>query len=311
MGGPSLEHDISIKTGENIINFLDKVKYKPRSIVIEKDGRWPLEPAKLKKQFDVAFIAMHGTYGEDGTIQGILEEVGLPYTGSTVLTSALAMNKYASLQLLKDDGLIVPPSFLVSKTKWQEMPAAVVYHLKNFFGYPLIIKPNDGGSSIATNIVENEYGLSGAFNEVFNVSRHALIQPYLSGREATCGVLDQGWAGSAYALPPTEIVSKVSRFFDYRAKYDPAGADEITPARFGEPVNKIIQRTAIRVHQILNCRHLSRTDFIVGNNGNIYILEVNTIPGLTAASLIPRAAQAIGISFSSLLDNIIKAALKK
>lgn len=309
MGGPSTEHEISLKSGENVISHLDKNKYKTRAVIIDREGKWGTEPEKLKKQTDVAFVAMHGTYGEDGTVQAILEGVDIPYTGSAALPSALAMNKFLTLQLLKDHSLITPHSILVSEINWQDMPSMIIHRIKLYLGYPVVVKPNDNGSSVATSIVQDEHGLSGALHDVFGVSREALIQPYICGREVTCGVLDQGWPDSAYALPPTEIVPKVSKFFDFRAKYDPKGSDEITPARFSDPVNKFIQKTAIRVHQVLGCRGFSRTDMICGNDRKLYILEINTIPGLTTASLIPRAAQAVGISFSSLLDNIIKAAL--
>ncbi len=309
MGGPSSEHEVSLKTGENVISCLDDSKYSTKPVVIDKEGKWQIEPEKLKGEFDVVFVAMHGTYGEDGTVQAILEEADLPYTCSTVLPSALTMNKYLSLRLLKDHGLDIPYSVLVSKFKWQDMPSIVLYQIKHYIGYPVVVKPNDNGSSVATTIVENEHGLSGAFNEVLNVSREVLIQPYIHGREVTCGVLDHGWPESAYPLPPTEIIPKVSKFFDYRAKYDPTATDEITPARFSEPINKLIQKTAVQAHKILGCRGVSRTDMILGNDKKFYILEANTIPGMTAVSLIPRAAQAVGISFSSLLDKIIKAAL--
>jgi len=310
MGGPSSEYEISLKTGENVVNHLDKNKYEVESLIISKKGEWPVEPLSLKKKFDVAFIAMHGPYGEGGIVQSILEEIDLPYTFSDSLSSALAMNKYLSLQIFRYYDLDIPYSIVVPKLKWQDMPLVVLNQIKHYLGYPVVVKPNDNGSSVATFIVDNEDSIDNAFNEVFSVSRLALIQPYIYGREVTCGVLDYGWPESAYALPPTEIIPKKSKFFDYHSKYSLNLADEITPARFSDPINKLIQKIAVKAHKILGCRGLSRTDMIVAKDKKIYILETNTIPGMTNVSLIPKAAEAAGISFSSLLDRIIQSALR-
>ncbi len=310
MGGPSSEYEVSLKSGENVLKCLDREKYHPEAILIDKNGQWPIEIEELKN-FDLAFIAMHGPYGEDGTIQSLLESLKIPYNGSSSLTSALAMNKYLTSKVLKAHDLIVPPSFLVTKMEWEKIPSFIAYQIKHYFGYPVVIKPNNQGSSIGVSLVENEFGLTGAFNEIFSLTREAIIQPYIKGREVTCGVLDYGWPDSAYPLVPTEIIPKKSKIFDYQAKYEPGASKEITPAPLPSSLNKEIQKVALAVHKILGCSGVSRTDMILGEDKKIYVLETNTIPGMTETSLIPQQAAALGISFSQLLDRIISAALNK
>jgi len=311
MGGPSAEHEVSLKSGENVLAALDKNKYEADTIFIDKAGNWEVEPRLLKNACDVAFIALHGKYGEDGTVQSILDEVGIPYTGSHALPSALAMNKYHTLRLLSDYGFTIPHSFLVSHREWNRNPFRVFDSARLYSGYPMVVKPNDNGSSVGVSIVNTKGELISALEKVFEMSRVALIQPFIEGREVTCGVLDYGWPKSAYPLLPTEIVPKVSNFFDYRAKYEPGGSAEITPARFKEPFIREIRRIATGVHRAIGASGFSRTDMIVDKFGRIYVLEVNTIPGLTKESLLPKAALASGISFANLLDRIISSAMRK
>jgi len=164
---------------------------------------------------------------------------------------------------------------------------------------------------VGVTIVLSPEELYQSFDKVFEISREALVQNFIQGREMTCGVLDQGWRESAYPLLPTEIIPKISSFFDYRAKYEPGGSDEITPPpNLKDHLVRDLQKAAILAHRILGAKGFSRTDMILAENGKIYMLELNTIPGLTEQSLLPKAAQASGISFQDLLDHIIRAALK-
>ncbi len=309
MGGPSHEHEVSLKSGEQVLKHLNPEHYDSRKVLITKTGEWQIPPNKLKAYADVVFIALHGPYGEDGTVQDILETEGIPYTGSGPKESALAMNKFLTLRYLREAGLNVPISFLVTKFEWQERPSMVIQKIRHYFGYPMVVKPNNNGSSMGITIVTKEDNLTSAFNEAFNVSREVLIEEYIRGREVTCGVLDHGMPGSEFALLPTEIIPRISHFFDYKAKYEEGGSDEITPPpRMFESTIRNIQKAALAVHRLIGCRGFSRTDFILDKKGELHVLEINTIPGLTQASLLPKAAVASGISFSKLLDKLIDAA---
>ncbi|MDP3974726.1 MAG: D-alanine--D-alanine ligase [Candidatus Jorgensenbacteria bacterium] len=322
MGGPSHEHEVSIKSGKNVVSGLDRAKYDVKQIYISKKGEWDTDIKDVSKMADVAFIAMHGTYGEDGTVQALLEAEKIPYTGSNAATSALAMNKYLSLRTFQDHGFIVPHSFLVSHGEWLNPPSAdrpaaerlrevnsIFDRARHYAGYPFVVKPNASGSSVAVTIVKAPEEFEQAMEAAFAHSRHVLIQSYVRGREVTCGVLDHGFPASAFALLPTEIIPRQSHFFDYEEKYRADGAYEITPARFPAPILQHIQRAAVGLHKALNCRGFSRSDFIVDELGAVVVLEINTIPGLTEQSLLPKAALAHGISFPSLLELLIEGAL--
>ncbi|MFH0712482.1 MAG: D-alanine--D-alanine ligase [Candidatus Jorgensenbacteria bacterium] len=311
LGGPSAEHEVSLKSGEQVLKYLPR-HYEPLRVLIAKTGEWEIPVRKLKNHADVAFIALHGPYGEDGTVQEILESEGIPYTGSGARESALTMNKFLTSRYLREAGVNVPLDFLVTKSEWQNEPSVIIQKIKHYLGYPIVVKPNSNGSSVGVTIVLNEDQLTNAFVEAFNVSREAIIQEFIRGREVTCGVLDRGTPGTEFALLPTEIVPRVSRFFDYRAKYEEGGSDEVTPPRnLPDGIVKKIRDTALRVHRVLGSRGFSRVDMILDKNGELFVLESNTIPGLTAQSLIPKAAAASGITFSELIDRLIHAAFLK
>lgn len=332
MGGPSHEHEVSIKSGKNVSHALDRTKYDVKQIYISKKGEWDTDIKDVGKMADVAFIAMHGEYGEDGTVQALLEAEKLPFTGSSAATSALAMNKYLSLRTFQDHGFVVPHSFLISREEWlnppksdrswasvrRASPAAerlrernnVFDKARHYAGYPFVVKPNASGSSVGVHIVKSPEEFISAMDDAFTHSRDVLIQSYVRGREVTCGVLDHGFPESAFALLPTEIVPRRSEFFDYGEKYGVDGAHEITPARFPVPVLQHIERLAVALHKLLRCRGFSRADFIIDDHGHAFVLEVNTIPGLTEQSLLPKAAAAHGIPFPALLDLVIEGALR-
>lgn len=310
MGGPSHEHEVSIKSGKNVAKTLDRAKYDVKQIYISKKGEWDHDIKDVAKIADVAFIAMHGEYGEDGTVQALLDAERLRYTGSDAATSALAMNKYLSLRTFQDHGFVVPHSFLVARENWKKEGPALFEKARHYVGYPFVVKPNASGSSVAVHIVKSPEEFVKAMDDAFVYSRHVLIQSYVRGREVTCGVLDHGFPESAFALLPTEIVPRASHFFDYTEKYSAEGAHEITPARFPAPVLQHIQRLAVGLHKLLRCRGFSRSDFIVDEHNHVFVLETNTIPGLTEQSLLPKAALAQGISFPELLEFLVEGALR-
>lgn len=307
MGGPSSEHEISLRSGENVFNNLNKEKYKAEKIIIDKQGNWPITLNELKENFDICFIALHGKYGEDGYIQLILEKIKMPYTGSSSLVSALCMNKYLTIEILKKENILTPNSLLISKIEWQRNKEVIIKKIKNYFNLPIVNKPNDHGSSYLIFLVKNFNDLEFSFEKIFKESHYALVEEYIKGKEITCGVLDYGIKNSAYALLPTEIIVRDREFFDYYAKYDSKLTLEITPPRLNHSLIEFIQKQALKIHNILNCRGISRSDFILTQDNKLYFLEINTIPGLTERSLIPQAALKTGISFESLIDRIILA----
>lgn len=310
MGGPSSEHEVSLRSGDKVFNGLNSELYEPFLLAISKTGEWGLSHSELKDRSDIAFIAMHGAYGEDGTVQSILEDRKIPYTGSSAAVSALAMNKFLSGKLFKRVGFSVPQTFLVPKLTWESGDKLKI--LKTAFSYissPCVVKPNNQGSSVGVRIVRNADELKDALDHAFTFSREALIQQFISGREVTCGVLDHGWPRSAFPLPPTEIVPKASHFFDYKSKYETGASDEITPAKLPASLARAVQDLAVGAHRAMNAKGFSRTDMIIDPRGVVYVLEINTIPGLTGESLLPKAALAAGIVFPKLLDTIISSAL--
>lgn len=309
MGGESSEHEVSLKSGENIVRSLSRDNYDILPIKIEKDGDISaLLAALTEKKIEVIFIALHGKHGEDGTIQGFLELLKIPYTGSGVLASALAMDKPKSMEIFELHGLPVPPFITFANEETSERREELAAYAKQVFGFPLVVKPADGGSSVGLSVVRQENELASAIQKALNVSSNLVLQAYILGREVTCGILDTD--EEPIALPPTEIIPKQSGFFDYEAKYTKGATDEITPPNLPQHTIRKIQEAALVAHKALGCSGLSRTDMIVKGN-NVYVLETNTIPGMTETSLFPQAAKAIGISFPELLDKLIQSALKK
>jgi D-alanine-D-alanine ligase len=313
-GGPSVEHEISLLTGANILENLPKEKYQSFDILISKTGKWPDFP-----KIDVIFNALHGEYGEDGQVQMILEKNHLPYTGSGVMASALAMNKWVSRQIFQQvpletlfltgqAGLKVPPAIKL-KPKNPALPAGR-QNLKPNFDLPWIIKPVNRGSSVGISLIKNLEEFLVALNAAFRYDNLVMVEKFISGREVTCGILENFQHEKYFALPVIEIIPPANKsFFDYQCKYD-GTTQEICPAEFNKEITQNIQETARRAHQVLGCRDYSRADMIVAEDG-VYILEVNTLPGLTKESLLPKAAARVGYSFDQLLDHLLTLALKR
>lgn len=258
---------------------------------------------------DVVFVALHGPYGEDGTVQGLLELLGLPYTGSGVLASALAMDKLRSRQVLQASGIPVPAWMVLEAARWPAGRAEVARRVARDLGYPCVVKPNAQGSSIGVTIVREEAALDAAVERALGYGDLVLIEEYLRGTELTCGVLEDPDTGTPQALPVIEIVPR-REFFTYEAKYQTGASEEICPARISASHAGRAQDLALRTHQVLGCEGFSRTDMFL-SGGDLIVLEANTIPGLTEGSLIPLAAGAAGISYPELLNRMIAAALRR
>jgi D-alanine-D-alanine ligase len=298
-GGRSSEREVSLKSGEAVYNALDKDAYEVKRYDPSMDLSRLIRDSK---GIDLVLLFLHGKGGEDGSIQGLLDLLGLPYVGSGVLASALAMNKAVSKEMFRNAGLTVPREIVLSRN--QDFYPGEIFSL---LGTPVVAKPIAEGSSIGLGICNTGEELSGAVDDIFDISPEVIIEEYVKGTEVTCPVLGNK---DPEALPVIEIIPREEyRFFTYTAKYVPGASQEICPARLPSDVYKKVQDWAIKAHRLLWCRHLSRTDMIVADQG-VYVLEVNTIPGMTENSLFPLAAKTAGISFPSLMDRLIQLALE-
>ena len=282
----------------------------PGSRIPDPVGSGPLaiDQAVARDQVDVVFIAMHGPYGEDGTVQGLLELLGVPYTGSGVLASALAMDKLRSRQLFEWHRIPVPGYLSVTASVWRDR-GHVHRQVAQALGYPCVVKPNAAGSSIGVSLVREPTVLDPSVEAAFAYGPVVLIEEYVSGTEITSGIIDDPTTGDSVALPLIEVVPH-AEFYNYQAKYAAGGSEHIIPARVSARVAQEAGALALRAHQALGCEGMSRVDMIARGD-DIVVLEVNTIPGMTATSLLPDAAKATGIEFPELLDRIIRSALRR
>lgn len=300
LGGTSDERDISLLTGNAVLRGLDRSRY----AVTRYDPKTQL--AKLfrdatKKRIDVAFIALHGPGGEDGGIQGFLDTLAVRYVGSGVLASALAMDKAAFKIAAASAGVTVPPHLELKKGDWRKNPRKLLQKAKSKFGWPKVVKPNDQGSSLGMTIAHTPQELRRGLRTAFRYGDRVLIEPYLGRREFTVATLGNE---NPKPLPVIEIVPTRAEFFSYEVKYD-GSTQEICPARISHSLSKRLQAIAVRVHALLGGRGVLRTDFLLAK-GIPYVIETNTLPGLTAESLVPKAARAAGMPFPKLLDELIR-----
>lgn len=310
-GGPSSEYDVSLKTGANVLKALSP-KYKMKDVLISKDGQWYMDglsvtPEKVCRSVDVAFIALHGEFGEDGQIQRILHKFKVPYTGSEAWPSSVAMNKALTKDYFRNNNIRTPHGILV---KSGEDLDTLAHKIFTKISPPWFVKPNTGGSSVGASLCRNHTELIEGLRESFKYSDTIIIEEGIKGREATCGVVDNFRGKRHYSLFPIEIIKPKTRtFFDYECKYD-GSTQEICPGNFTQKEKEEMQDIAIKIHKILGLRHYSRTDFIVSPRG-IYTLEVNTLPGLTSESLFPKAMSAVGVNYAGFLEHLINLALAK
>ncbi len=310
-GGRGHEYEVSLKTGRAVLEHLPVEKYQGHDILITKDGQWhwsglPTSREKISKQVDVVFNALHGEYGEDGKVQNILDGLGLPYTGSGAFASAVGMNKVMANRVFRQAGLRVPHGILIehSDRELGTLAREVFNRVPPYW----IVKPADGGSSVGVYKAKNFDGLVEAIYRAFQYSPRLLVEQCIEGREATCGVVEHFRDTRHYALPPVEIRKPIGQtVWSYDAKYN-GGTEEICPGNFSQVIKKEMSELAVRAHEALGLRHYSRADFIVSPHG-IYILEINTLPGLTPESLLPKALGAVGCSYDGFLDHILTLAM--
>ena len=298
-GGVSSEREVSLNSGKQVWEALDKDKYE----ITHYDPKSDLPQLVLDAEnIDAALIILHGPFGEDGTIQGLLDLLNIPYQGAGVLGSSVAMNKLLSKRIYEGAGIPTPAYRSFTLEESVDIDALVAE-----LGLPVVVKPVCAGSSVGMGIIKEQADLAGAIEEAFRHDDTIMVEAFVDGLDLTCGVLGNQ---DLEALPPIEIIpGGDSEFFDYTAKYTPGASQEICPARIPEAVTQEVYRLAKAAHKALFLKGYSRSDFILAKDGSLVVLETNTIPGMTATSLYPQSAQEAGYTFSQLLDKLIELAM--
>lgn len=311
-GGPSQEHEVSLKTGHAILSHLNEELFTPRDIYIDKKGVWhthgkPTTPSRALQMVDVVVVGLHGEYGEDGQVQKILEQHRIPYTGSDSFSSFFAMHKLLAKERAIERG-VKTPAYRYIET--MDMAEPAIIEVVRTFHQPVVVKPVKWGSSVGVSLVSGYAPIYQAVESLLNAgAQGVLLEERIVGTEATVGVVEGLRGEDMYVLPAVEILPPEKDFFSYDAKYSGA-TREICPARFSRAVMRELEDTARLMHEALELRHYSRSDFIVSPKG-IYFLETNTLPGLTTESLLPKALNAVGVSFPDLLTHLIQLAHKR
>ncbi|MEQ8764112.1 MAG: D-alanine--D-alanine ligase family protein [Planctomycetota bacterium] len=340
-GGESPEHDVSVASAREVLGSIDPERFEVRPVQISRSGRWQLTSmAKLladdetrrqddagelavanrpeleralggEDPVDCVFLALHGGDGEDGRIQGLLECLKVPYTGSGVAASALCMDKGRFKLLLKGAGLPTPPWMEIRRERWQASASSLLERIGDELGWPCFVKSCNSGSSLGVFAVRTPGELERAVEEAFQYDDRLIVEPRVVGRELTCAVLGNSGSERLLPLPPVEIRPKTAEFFDYHAKYQPGASEELCPAPLDEGTTRRVQDLAIELHELAGCDGMSRADMILDEHGELHVLEVNTIPGLTPTSLLPQAARAAGLAFPELVERLIELAMSR
>jgi len=311
-GGPSSEHEVSLKTGRSVIDTL-KDHHDILDVIIDKKGRWYVsglerQPHEVIKGKDVVFNAMHGEYGEDGQVQELLEKLQIPFTGPKKFGAVLSINKPNTKKIYQSLGLKTPHSKVIDKIETDTDNIAL--DLFRNFPMPMIIKPIDKGSSVGLSIVRDFQSLKSTLAKLFETSNKLLVEEFIEGKEGTVGVINDFRNEKEYALLPIEIrTPKNKEVFDYEAKYN-GSTEEICPGDFSLEESSIMQEAAKKVHEALNLRHYSRTDFIIHPRRGVFLLETNSLPGLTSESLLPKSLEPIGSSYREFLEHVINLAIE-
>ena len=315
-GGPSSEYEVSLQTGASVLKNLNRERYEPRDIFIDKSGVWHLDgfqrsPDCILHRVDVIFNALHGEYGEDGKVQRILEHFGAPFTGSRSLASAIAMNKVLTKNSIARLPLKTAHHIVIENSSTDENLERKIIEIWKTFIQPSVVKPVALGSSVGVGIARDFQTFRTLILAALKKSDAVLVEEYIKGREATCGVVENFRDEEIYQLLPVEIIPPPEKdFFDYEAKYSGASR-EICPGNFSPEEKAAIQQTAALVHKTLGLGHYSRSDFIVSPKRGIYFLEVNTLPGLTSESLLPKSLAAVGCPLPDFLEHLIALALAR
>lgn len=293
MGGLSAEREVSLASGTAVHKALCSRGYNAVAIDVGRDVAQVL----MREQIEAAFICLHGRYGEDGTVQGLLEMMGIPYTGSGHLASALAMNKIFAKKIFQSAGLLVAPYRVMRRgeTFRPDLPG---------FSFPFVVKPSQEGSSVGVSIVKEAAALQPALDTAFRYDEEILVEQFVKGREIQVGILEEKALGAIEIIPKNE-------FYDFEAKYTAGMAEHVLPAPLPPDLYRKVLGLGEDAHRALGCSGYSRVDFLVTEGGDCYLLEVNTLPGMTALSLLPEIAQGAGIGFEELVERIICSAAVK
>ena len=295
-GGLSSEPDISLKSGEAVFAALIKEGIDVRRIDLTTENPEELRGIIREAAIDVAFIAMHGRFGEDGKLQAMLGDMGIDYIGSDSLASVLAMNKIAAKKVFEGNNIPVSAYIVLNRAR--------EYDFENEdFSFPLVVKPNSQGSSIGITFVEKANEIDHALRLAFRYDDDIIVEKYIKGRELTVSILGER------ALEPIEILPK-NQFFDFQAKYNKGLTEYKMPASIDADLRKRIQYLSLKAHKVLGCRHFSRVDLLLDKDNNPFILELNTIPGFTSTSLLPMAASFEGITFPQLCIKLLRLAVE-
>jgi len=315
MGGISSERDVSIRSGLAIYQGLQELGYNSALVDVGRDIVNVLKKEKVK----VAFLALHGGLGENGAVQGMLEVLGIPYTGSGILASALAMDKEASKKIFSYHGLNVSPFMIIrresskkrgskGKAKVEEAEMEGVFSFPDFpmpeFDLPWVVKPASEGSSIGVNIIKEASGLMPCLEQTFSYGRRVIVEKFVKGKELHIGMLGERAIGGVEVRPSQE-------FYNYEAKYTSGLTEYILPPEVDGDAYEMAKKMALKAHLALGCSGASRVDFILDENNTAYILEVNTLPGMTTTSLLPKIAKHEGITFNDLIEEMIRLAVKE
>ena len=305
-GGKSAEHEVSLRSAKNVLDAIDKEKYNPVLIEIDKQGESDLlailDPKK-PRTIDVVFPILHGPFGEDGTVQGILKHVGMPFVGSSVLGSAMGMDKDVMKRLLRDAGIPIGKFLAVKDCDLLDLDAVITQ-----LGLPCFVKPANLGSSVGVSKAKTKEELVAAVAEAFRYDRKIMIEEFIQGREIECAVLGND---APEASMPGEIIVKAD-FYSYDAKYvNEQGAALSIPAQLSETVIKEVQELAVKTFKTLSCEGLGRVDFFLKADGAVLVNEINTMPGFTSISMYPQLWQAGGMRYPDLIDRLISLALER
>lgn len=311
-GGLGSEYHVSLRTGGNVLASLSRDLYEVHDILITNAGEWhidgiPTTPLKLMQQVDVVFNALHGEFGEDGKVQRILEAFNMPYTGSTAVPSAIGMNKELSKKYFAAIGINVPLGVVAERG--EDVSDVLARVVGTEIRAPYVVKPLSGGSSIGLSLAKDHKELIAAVETALAHSEKAIIEEYVRGREVTLGIIDSANGVGSYATPPLEILLPEGTLFDYDQKYKNL-AHPVGPARLQDFERKALEGAALLAHSHLGARHYARYDFILTDKGPC-LLEVNTLPGLTQTSLLPKSLELQGLSLQEFIGYIITLALQK
>ncbi len=302
MGGRSLERDVSIKSGKRIERALRERDYPVTALDVDET----LVPTLISERPDLVYIALHGKDGEDGTIQELLEILGIPYTGPGPLPSIIGFNKALSKELFIANGIPTPAYFSVSSSTIEDMGAAAALpRLWEKLGGPVAVKPAAQGSALGVTIVRSLDALSTAILTALGYDDRVIIESFVAGTEVAVGVIGNV---SPQTLPAVEVVPE-SGFYDFDARYSPGKTNYFVPARLSDEAADEVSRRALQVHGLLRCKELSRVDMIVDESGTANVLELNISPGMTETSLLPIAAEAAGMPFGDLVERLVELAL--